>query len=101
MPQYSQVSISQFKDKTKPEFGESFNFASDIEGEGEDDASSSFDRFEFDDGENGSSGDTIPTETVTFNFEEIKVTYSERLDLDVALSGDGDLPPGATDDFFF
>ncbi|WP_298985724.1 hypothetical protein [uncultured Roseibium sp.] len=101
MPRYSQVSISQFKDKTKPEFDDNFNFASDTRGESEDDASSSFDNFEFDNGENGSSEDTIPTETVTFNYEEIKVTYREDAVLDFALTGDDDLSPGATDDFFF
>ncbi|WFE91085.1 hypothetical protein K1718_06950 [Roseibium porphyridii] len=101
MPRYSQVSIRQFKDKTKPEFDDNFNFASDIGGENEDDASSSFDNFEFASGEKGSSEDTIPTETVTFNYEEIKVTYREDAVLDFALTGDDDFSPGATDDFLF
>lgn len=48
-----------------------------------------------------SSADPIPTETISLNYEEIKVTYSEAAVLDFALTGDDNFSPDSADDFLF
>nr|WP_319385309.1 hypothetical protein [uncultured Roseibium sp.] len=49
----------------------------------------------------GASDDPIPTETISLNYEEIKVTYDDAAVLDFALTGDGDFSPNGADDFLF
>lgn len=95
MPRYSQVSISQFKDKTRLEESDEFNFVSETEED-----LLPIDEFEFDSEEYDTSDGAIPTETLSLNYEEIKVTYSEAAALDFALTGDDDFATHF-DDFLF
>lgn len=49
----------------------------------------------------GASDDPIPTETISLNYEEIKVTYDDAAVLDFVLTGNEDLSPNGADDFLF
>ncbi|MBG6208961.1 hypothetical protein IWQ49_003630 [Labrenzia sp. EL_126] len=95
MSRYSQVSINRFKDKTRLEPNDEFDFVLETE-----EYSSPMDDFEFDTGEFDSSDGAVPTETFSLNFEEIKVTYPEAAVLDFALTGDDDFSP-FVDDLLF
>jgi len=95
MSRYSQVSINRFKDKTRLEPNDEFDFVLETE-----EHSSPMDDFEFDTGEFDSSDGAVPTETFSLNFEEIKVTYPEAAVLDFALTGDDDFSP-FVDDLLF
>ncbi len=95
MSRYSQVSINRFKDKTRLEPNDEFDFVLETK-----EYSSHMDDFEFDTGEFDSSDGAVPTETFSLNFEEIKVTYPEAAVLDFALTGDDDFSP-FVDDLLF
>ncbi|MET1415243.1 hypothetical protein ABVF61_23420 [Roseibium sp. HPY-6] len=56
---------------------------------------------EFDDGQQTASDGHVPTERLSLNFEEIKVTISDAAVLDFELTGDPAFSPGIIDDFTF
>ncbi|WP_422040665.1 hypothetical protein [Roseibium sp.] len=80
------ISIVKYVDNANSTEEDTFQFVSDLGDDREPSAA---------------SDDPIPTETISLNYEEIKVTYDDAAVLDFALTGDGDFSPNSADDFLF
>lgn len=80
------ISMMKYADTTNSAAEDTFQFVS---GPGEDREPS------------GASDAPIPTETLSLNFEEIKVTYDGAAAPDFALTGEADFSPAGAGDFLF